>query len=153
MKAKHTLFLFLSVLLWLFISCSKVNKEDPAATKSNSDTLVVPHSMKGYELYSWPEGNQWYFALLLGTNRIKTYEEVISNTPSEIHLITVTGVDALKLALDRFPENEYITWVGKNWLQNTWSSNYGNFQLPPQNYMDDLVQYCKQRKLNLQIIG
>ena len=39
----------------------------------------IPHSMKGYELYSWPEDSQWHFTLITGTNRDKTLEEVISN--------------------------------------------------------------------------
>jgi hypothetical protein len=33
-------------------------------------------SMKGYELYSWKRGGTWYYSLLPGTNRTKTYEEI-----------------------------------------------------------------------------
>jgi hypothetical protein len=39
----------------------------------------LPHSMKGYELYSWSEDSQWHFTLITGTNRNKTLEEIISN--------------------------------------------------------------------------
>jgi hypothetical protein len=151
MKTKHILFLLLSGSLLLFTACNKENKEEQANRKSDFDTLVVPHSMKGYELYSWPEGNIWYFSVLAGTNRTKTYAEVISNTPSEIHLITVTGIETLKLVLDRFPENEDITWIGKGWLQSAWGSGYGNLQLPPQNNVDDITNFCAQKKLNLQV--
>ncbi len=105
--------------------------------------------MKGYELYSWSESNEWYFSILVGTNSIKTYSEVISNVPREIHLVTVKGIDNLKLVLARFPENEFITWIGRGWLQRCWGSNYENLQLPPQKYIDDISQYCSQKKLNL----
>jgi len=36
----------------------------------------LPHSMKGYELYSWLEDGQWHFTLITGTNRNKTVEEI-----------------------------------------------------------------------------
>ena len=38
----------------------------------------LPHSLKGYELYSWEEEGQWYFTLITGTNRTKTLEEITS---------------------------------------------------------------------------
>jgi len=151
MKTKQILFLLIAGSLLHLTACTKENKEEQANTKSDFDTLVVPHSMKGYELYSWPEGNKWYFSVLIGTNRTKTYAEVISNTPSEMHLTTVTGIETLKLVLDRFPENEYITWIGKGWLQSAWGNNYGNLQLPPQNDINDIIQFCANKKLNLQV--
>jgi hypothetical protein len=33
-------------------------------------------SMKGWELYSWQKPEGWCYALVMGTNRIKTYEEI-----------------------------------------------------------------------------
>ncbi|MFC1940340.1 hypothetical protein ACFLXO_06645 [Chloroflexota bacterium] len=39
-------------------------------------TDKLPHSFKGYELYSWEEDNQWHFTLITGTNRTKTMEEI-----------------------------------------------------------------------------
>jgi hypothetical protein len=77
----------------------------------------LPHSMKGYELYSWPEDSQWHFTLITGTNRNKTLEEIISNTNiiSEdgwVH-IHVVGVDAIKTILSRLPQNEEILWLAR----------------------------------------
>jgi hypothetical protein len=151
MNAKQLIILITSFSLLLFFACSKDQKEDNADTKSYLDSLIVPHSMKGYELYSWEEGKDWYFSILVGTNRTKTYSEVIANVPSEIHLATVTGIDNLKLVLAQFPENEFITWIGQGRLQSSWGGNYGNLQLPPQKYIDDITQYCSQKKLNLQV--
>ena len=45
--------------------------------------------MKGYELYSWQEGGQWKFSVLIGTNRKKTLDEIKSAD------VVLSGVDAL----------------------------------------------------------
>jgi len=151
MKAKQILILFASFILLLFIACKKDSKEETTSPKSDFDTLNVPHEMKGYEIYSWPEGNVWYFSVMVGTNRMKTYAEVTSANPSAVHLITVSGLESIKLVLGRFPDNEYITIMGKAWLQTSWGGNYGNLQLPPQNYIDDISRLCFQKNLNLQV--
>ena|SRR5215813_693452 len=61
-------------------------------------------SIKGYELYSWKIKGHWYYSLLPGTNRTKTYEE-----------ITAPGVvkrDALglKRELQKLPKGEEVFW-------------------------------------------
>jgi hypothetical protein len=75
----------------------------------------LPHSMKGYELYSWLDDSQWHFTLITGTNRNKTLEEIISNEDIiseagwvQIHVI---GVDAIKTVLSKLPQNELIMWL------------------------------------------
>jgi hypothetical protein len=75
----------------------------------------LPHSMKGYELYSWQEGSQWHFTLITGTNRNKTLEEIISSEDfvSEagwVH-IHVVGIDAIKAVLGKLPQDESIFWL------------------------------------------
>ena len=62
-------------------------------------------SMKGYELYSWKIKGHWYYSLLPGTNRLKTYVE-----------ITAPGVvrrDAagLKAELQKLPRGEEVFWM------------------------------------------
>jgi hypothetical protein len=152
MKTKQLLILIASFsLLLLYSACKKYLKEDKPTLMSSVDTLNVPHQMKGYEIYSWPEGNEWYFSIMVCTNRIKTYSEVISTNPSGVHLITVARIDTLKLVLAKFPENEYITLIGQGWLQSCWGGNYGNLQLPPQNYIDQIAQFCAEKKLILQV--
>lgn len=151
MKSKQAFIVSVSLSFLFFLACTQENQEEKAAPETFPVALVVPHSMKGYELYSWPEGNDWYFSILVGTNRAKTYAEVISKAPSEIHLVTVTGIDNLKSALAQFPEYEYITWIGQGWLHSCWNSNYGNLQLPAQNYIDEIANFCTQKKLNLQV--
>jgi len=85
----------------------------PSATTADK----LPHSMKGYELYSWPEDSQWHFTLITGTNRNKTLEEIISNVNIisedgwvQIHVV---GVEAIKTVLSRLPQNEEILWLAR----------------------------------------
>ncbi len=151
MRTKSISILFLTFSLFLLINCTKDNKENNIAKKSFIDTLTVTHSIKGWEIYSWPSGNDRSYSILIGTNSINTYEQVTSNTPTAAHLITITGTDSLKLVLERFPESEYITLIGKTWLQNSWGGNFGNFSLPPQNQIDDISLFCTQKKLILQV--
>ena len=72
----------------------------PTATQS-------AQSMKGYELYSWQEDNQWKFSLLIGTNREKTLDEIKSADT------LLSGVDALLSVLEKIPSGETITWSSK----------------------------------------
>lgn len=50
-------------------------------TENNSDSSSISgglSNLKGWELYSWYD-NEWKFALLPGTNRIKAIDEIILN--------------------------------------------------------------------------
>jgi hypothetical protein len=67
---------FLAVLLFgsLLAGCGAASSATPFA-----------ESMKGYELYSWQDGNTWKFSLLTGTNREKSLdEETLSFPPQDI---------------------------------------------------------------------
>jgi hypothetical protein len=68
-------------------------------------------SLKGWGLYSWPEGNNWNYSILIRTNRLKSYEEVIKND------YFVTGTDSLKLLLRKLPEIKNILWISEVWLE------------------------------------
>src|SRR5215208_4373180 len=88
--------LLFAVLLGVWLSgCGAASQ--PTATP-------FPESMKGYELYSWQEGGQWKFSLLVGTNREKTLEEIKSAD------VLLSGVDELTSALKNVPSGQYITW-------------------------------------------
>ena len=96
-------YLKLSVLISLLIvfSCSKENQVQPETFEPlNFDTLSISHSMKGWELYSWPNKDTWNFALVTGTNRLKSYNEIM-NSP-----LRVTGLTELKELLSCLPSGE-----------------------------------------------
>lgn len=146
---KHYFSLMLIVCsMQLITGCSHENKE--LAQIPNIANLTVTHSMKGWELYSWPEANTWKFSFLMGTNRLKSLSEVTSSSGTEV-LIRVTGVDSVKMVLNKFPQGETILLIGQGWLQNIWQGQYGNLQLPPQNIIDQLNSFATQKSLTFSV--
>ena len=138
------------ILLFCFImilqGCSNDSTQTQQPVKPiDLNTLTFSHSMKGWELYSWKNGNDWIYSILIGTNRLKSYDEVTTNE------IIVTGKDSLKMVLDKFPEGEVIIWIGQHWLMKCWGSNYYDLSLPPVDIIDEIKQYCIQINLVLQI--
>jgi len=90
--------------------------------------------MKGYELYSWQEEGQWTFALLVGTNREKTLEEIKSAD------ILLSGVDELESVLETIPSGQYITWSSRETLS-----------FPPDDIRKRVEQVCEEQSLVLSI--
>ncbi|MEO6329598.1 MAG: hypothetical protein ABIO55_11725 [Ginsengibacter sp.] len=134
---------------FLFAACSHPKKPPKTA---GFDNLTITRSMKGWELYSWPEGNTWKFSFLTGTNRLKTYSEVTSPVGTN-NLLIVSGVDSAKMVLDKFPVAENITLIGRGWLQNTWREQYGNLQLPPPNAIDNLRSFSARKGLTFTVVN
>jgi len=62
-------------------------------------------STNGYELYSWKIKNHWYYSLLPGTKRSKSYEEI---TSTDVVRRDSTG---LKEALQTIPRGEVVFWM------------------------------------------
>ena len=136
----------LMVVLVNFVNCSKESQQQPlTVNKINLDSISFSHSMKGWELYSWPNGNDWNYSILMGTNRTKSYLEVTTNR------LVVCGTDSLKMLLNKFPAGEYLFWAGKGWLGNSWSDNFGNLALPENATKLEIENYCIQRKIVLYI--
>lgn len=111
--------------------------------KQNSklDAITFAPSMKGWELYSWASGNDWKYSILMGTNREKSYQEVITNE------IAVTGKDSLKMLLDKFPAKEEILWVGKG------TGDWANLSFPSQSTIDEIMNYAAQKELKVNLIN
>lgn len=110
-------------------------------SENNGESASFAHLMKGYELYSWAKGDDWSYSILPGTNRIKSYKEVIANKT------TVVGKDSLKLLLDKFPTNEYISWIGRV------QGDGGNLALPDQNTIDEIKNYASQKELDFHVVN
>jgi hypothetical protein len=112
----------------------------------------LPHSMKGYELYSWQENDQWHFTLITGTNRNKTLEEIISKEGAisedgwvQIHVV---GVDAIKTVLGKLPQKEYVFWLAGLRSEQT-PQNSVNITLPESQIIDTIKEYAAQCGLDL----
>ncbi|MFC1803888.1 hypothetical protein ACFL0D_08000 [Thermoproteota archaeon] len=121
-----------------------------------SQTAVdkLPNSMKGYEIYSWSENNQWHFTLITGTNRNKTLEEIISTANIISHdgwvHIHVVGVDEIKTVLSRLPHSENILWLSK--IRSEQKQQEGIIiKLPEGSTLDTIIEHSEQIGLNLQI--
>ncbi len=94
----------------------------PANTQSIPDqptaTLPAqfPASMKGYELYSWKEGETWNYTLITATNRLKSFDEIIDPqnviAPDGWVKMTAHGVDELKVLLGKLPAGTGVFWAG-----------------------------------------
>lgn len=91
-------------------------------------------SMKGYELYSWQDGDQWKFSLLVGTNREKTLEEIKSADN------VLSGVDELTSTLEKIPAGQYITWSSRETLS-----------FPSDEIRSQVEQVCKDQGVILNI--
>ncbi len=94
----------------------------------------MPDSLKGYELYSWQERGQWRFSMLIGTNRLKTLDEIKSADT------VLPDVDALIVKLKKVPAGQYITWSAGETLA-----------FPPDNIVQQVEQACKDQGLILNI--
>lgn len=137
------LFVVLLSFCFLFVfSCSKDSSE---ITSTVNTTNMIEHSTSGWELYSWKIEHHWKYSILIGTNRLKTYEEVTNSK------ILVTGEEKLKEILGLLPEGEYIAWIGQGWLERCWQSDYKNLELPPEIILEDIKQYCNEMKLILYV--
>jgi hypothetical protein len=101
-------------------------------------------SMKGYELYSWPAGQDWDFALMVGTNRLKPLEEIKS--PDH----TLHGIEAIKTALRELPANEQVFWIGQGWLQQSQTPS-GSIAIPPASIRDEIIGLCSQIGVRLTV--
>lgn len=67
---------------------------------------ATSQSNKGYELYSWKVKGQWHYSLLAGTNRVKSYDEIISRNTERI------GIDELEAELKKIPGGTDVFWMG-----------------------------------------
>jgi hypothetical protein len=115
----------------------------------------LPHSMKGYELYSWPEDSQWHFTLITGTNRNKTLEEITFNVNTisedgwvQIHVV---GVDAIKTVLSRLPQNEEILWLARLRSEQTPQDDV-NITLPTGPIIDTIKEYAEGCGLDFMVL-
>lgn len=66
-------------------------------------------SLKGWELYIWRQVDETYFSLMVGTNRLKTDEEIAKSA--------VKGFEALKPKLDQLKKGEELLLHGRRLIE------------------------------------
>jgi hypothetical protein len=110
---------------------------DPARMAPGVTVTSTPaRSMKGWELYSWQIGGEWYFSLMVGTNRLKTFEEVSSPD------VRVGGIEALKIELDRLARGEQVFWL---------EQRVQGVARPPDEMIEAIQTYCAERDIRLEV--
>lgn len=135
----------LSVLI-ILSGCS--TREEPVNETDLNKPILLPASMKGYELYSWKESGHWHFTLITGTNRNKTPEEIIADANVEQTdwiKITVAEADNLRVLLNRMPAGQNISWISQ-------PTRVPGFSMPSAMVVSQIKNVCDQRDLHLQLI-
>jgi hypothetical protein len=113
----------------------------------------LPQSMKGYELYSWLQDDQWNYTLITGTNRNKTTEEIITagytvNTDGWVN-IHVAGLNSIEQVISLLPAGEFVIWLSG---PRSDDPQYAvNFALPPADDVAALKTYADQHSLDLNV--
>jgi len=144
----------LVLLLALAVSACSGNTVSPVSPPVSSPTVAtpLPHSLKGYELYSWPVNADWQFTLITGTNRTKSLAGILDGenavTEDGWVRISVHGVEAIKAVLSELPPHEEIFWLAKPHSQQ---GREDPIALPPQGTIAVLQQYCEQLGLRLHV--
>lgn len=90
--------------------------------------------MKGYELYSWKEDGQWYFSILVGTNREKTLDEIQSPEAS------LKGMEELQPVLESIPAGQFVTWMSGEGLA-----------FPPDETIRQVEQVCRDQGMEFSL--
>lgn len=111
-----------------------------------------PLASKGYELLTWQKDGEWVFTLLAGTNRQKSFDEILAAgneySATELIKVTVVGEDNFKKLIDHLPKSEWITWGGMD-LAGEVPTGTVYFSYPPDEMMDELIAYCKLHGITL----
>lgn len=138
----------LVALLWS--SCAPEPKPPPTTAPP---TEPLPPSMKGYELYSWQVGGEWYFTLVTGTDRLKTYQEVTigrKDVADDWVELSVRGIHDLEASLAQLPAGTEVTWLGPRGLKQR-GLKPGNLALPPRSTLQDVRSFCAQAGIELEV--
>ena len=90
--------------------------------------------MKGFELYSWEEGTQWVFSVLVGTNRHKTPAEIQSPEGR------LESLEELEAVIASIPAGETATWLAP-----------GSLAVPPEATVQVVKAVCLQHGLELSL--
>ncbi len=126
MSRKWFELLILGLIVTLLVGCQPQIPERPPSP-----------SMKGVELYSWQtEAGEWRYSLLPGTNREKTYDEVVADPLTQAGLENEMGY---------LSEGEFVFWM--NWVEGEEGREMLAF--PPDDVIADIVVYAADLGIEL----
>lgn len=134
----------------------QAGSSDPTLEQEGAPPSSLPHSEKGYELYSWTEreGGPWHYTLVTGTNRQKTSEELTTGedmlTEDGWVKLSVTGTAALLQLLERLPAGEQVFWHSA--VPAPAGAEGGQFRLPGQAAVTAVEARCRELELQLTVV-
>jgi hypothetical protein len=160
-RMNNYLLLVLLALVCLGCQASFLQHETPglkAGTAFNPPYSIqtpLPGSLKGYELYSWMDGDARSFTLITGTDRTKDSQEITSAenivTADGWVKVSVRDIEALEVLLSQIPEGETIIFIGRPGIGPAPDDGL-NITLPPQSILDSLEEYCTGIGLKLVVV-
>ncbi|MBA3074391.1 MAG: hypothetical protein FP831_12385 [Anaerolineae bacterium] len=115
----------------------------------------LPEAMKGYELVSWQSGSDWNFTLITGTNRSKSFDELMSPdsqvTADGFVKITVSGIDKIKQVLAMLPAQTEVFWTGMD-LSGSVPEGTLYFSYPDKIIKDELINFSAKQDVKLNVL-
>jgi hypothetical protein len=102
-------------------------------------------AVKGYELYSWKVKGRWHYAVMTGTNRAKSYEEITSKQNERV------GIAALEAELKKLPRGEELFWMSAAHAGVTKPRAAGSpiLELPSRQRIKRVKAYCDKLGIRL----
>ena len=111
-------------------------------TLEPTPTRTAELAFKGMELYGWTdEQGEWQFALLAGTNRLKTVNEVQAET---------MDLTSLKQKLCELSISESVFWMSG--AQNEMTGQQVDFPLPSASLTAELEKEAATCQINLVVL-
>ena len=96
-------------------------------------------AFKGMELYSWQsETDEWQYAVLVGTNRNKTLEEVQAEP---------LDLDGVKESIGRMPAGESLFWVKD--VFDAEADQMVTLSFPSEDVIRELQEIAREKKVDL----
>ncbi len=143
-------------VLWLILLSATATMTASAASLAQSGLAIalspLPHSTKGYELYSWPSDGRWRFALITATNRLKSVAEITTGVDKVDGWVRLSAdsIEGINQHLRRVPSTDGVFWIGKQARGHSLIPT-GPIALPPDEIVDAIKAYCKQLGINLHV--
>ena len=139
------------VLVTLMFSGYKPRRGLPA--QGQIPTRPLPAGLKGYELYSWQAGREWYFTLSSGTNRDKMVQEITSgenDIGNDRVKVTVQGVHDVEVILEQLPPDARVAWMGPQAIKKQ-GNKPGVLALPSRPVIEDIKAHCDEQGVRLEV--
>jgi len=101
-----------------------------------------------YELYSWKQGDFWYYALFEEGTRPGDYEEIISGKSA------LKGTIAFEAALKKLPKGKEILWMSDapRGVEKPIGKNLPDLKLPSRQRIKRVKAYCEKLGIKLTLV-